>query len=88
MYLENLLEFADIIGTTLSFTEAGPQATANTLKYLTTIGQNHAFLENKFGNYLCKDSFLFLYDKYFFSLLLTIETSLFIKRCLLSFEGK
>ncbi|CAH8661971.1 unnamed protein product [Schistosoma bovis] len=52
MYLENLLEFADIIGTTLSFTEAGPQATTNTLKYLTTIGQNHAFLENKFGNYL------------------------------------
>ncbi|CAI2735859.1 unnamed protein product [Schistosoma spindalis] len=52
MYLENLLEFADIIGTTLSFTEAGPQATTNTLKYLTTIGRNHAFLENKFGNYL------------------------------------
>ncbi|CAH8659704.1 unnamed protein product [Schistosoma curassoni] len=52
MYLENLLEFADIIGTTLSFTEAGPQATTNTLKYLTTIGQNHALLENKFGNYL------------------------------------
>ncbi|CAH8678773.1 unnamed protein product [Schistosoma rodhaini] len=52
MYLENLLEFADIIGTTLSFTEAGPQATTNTLKYLTTIGQNHAFLENKFGEYL------------------------------------
>ncbi|CAH8678729.1 unnamed protein product [Schistosoma rodhaini] len=52
MYLENLLEFADIIGTTLSLTEAGPQTTTNTLKYLTAIGQNHAFLENKFGKYL------------------------------------
>ncbi|CAH8871095.1 unnamed protein product [Trichobilharzia szidati] len=52
MYLENLLEFADIIGTALSFTEAGPQATNNTLKYLGNTGRNLSYLEHRFGSYL------------------------------------
>ncbi|CAH8645334.1 unnamed protein product [Heterobilharzia americana] len=52
MYLENLLEFADIIGSALSFTEAGSQATNNTLKYLGNTRKNSSYLEHRFGNYL------------------------------------
>ncbi|KAH8866756.1 Exocyst complex component 7 [Schistosoma japonicum] len=60
MYLENLLEFSDIIGTTLSFTEAGPQSTANTLKYLNNIDRDKVFLDHRFGNYLFNALFALL----------------------------
>ncbi|CAH8664901.1 unnamed protein product [Heterobilharzia americana] len=49
MYLENLLEFADIIGSALSFTEAGSQATNNTLKYLGNTRKNSSYLEHRLG---------------------------------------